>query len=278
MVKNPDIEQLEEKYPAFFAIRDGILTLKGLPKLPDLKLIFVKGGYLNLSSIELKDKDELKVWVDSFLIAEFPVTQRLYQEIRGTNPSHFRGEKRPVENITWYEAVYFCNMLNTKCEIDEYNKDRNSLSPNGEITGSFSDFMGFRLPTEAEWAYAAKGGSLQKEGEYFQFAGSNNANHVAWYEGNSSYVTKPVGLKFPNQMGIYDMSGNVFEWCWDWYKADFFNKQDMKNPVNNEKSTSRVLRGGSAVGGKETCLLIKRNSDAPNGKWTNGGFRLLFSI
>jgi formylglycine-generating enzyme required for sulfatase activity len=103
-------------------------------------------------------------------------------------------------------------------------------------------------------------------------------NRVAWYEGNSGYETKPAGLKFPNQLGLYDMSGNVFEWCWDWYQAGFFDNASEKNPVHYKIGEGRVLRGGSALGSKETCRIIQRNNDAPDGKWRNAGFRLIFSF
>jgi sulfatase modifying factor 1 len=237
----------------------------------------VEGGGFDLTSIVLKNKETLKIWVDSFLMAELPVTQGLYESLTGTNTSHFKGEKRPVDSITWFEAVDFCNLLNAKIGINNSNAE-SKLLPNDKIEENFNDFKGFRLPTEAEWVYAAMGGVLRNDKEYYQFAGSNSANRVAWYEGNSGYETKPAGLKFPNQLGLYDMSGNVFEWCWDWYQAGFFDNASEKNPVNYKIGEGRVLRGGSALGSKETCRIIQRNNDAPDGKWRNAGFRLIFSF
>ncbi len=278
MAKNDEFQTILKQYSGVFESKEErTFSLKSVPELPDFKMIYVAGGYFNLTSIVLKNKDILKIWVNSFLMAELPVTQRLYKNITGENPSHFKGEKRPVEGITWSEAVDFCNLLNEKIGIKNFN-NKNKLLSDGNIKGSFDDFKGFRLPTEAEWVYAAMGGVEQNEKEYYQFAGSNSANRVAWYEGNSGYETKPAGLKFPNQLGLYDMSGNVFEWCWDWYKADFFDNAPERNPVNNNKGEGRVLRGGSALGSKDTCRLIQRNNDAPDRKWMNGGFRLLFSF
>ncbi len=278
MAKNNELQTILKQYSSIFESKEeGVFILKSLHELLDFEMIYIAGGYFNLTSIVLKNKDILKIWVDSFLMAELPVTQRLYESVTGTNPSHFKGEKRPVDSITWSEAVDFCNLINEKIGIEKFN-GKNKLLSSGDIEGNFADFKGFRLPTEAEWIYAAMGGVEQCEDEYYQFAGSNSANRVAWYEGNSSYETKPAGLKFPNQLGLYDMSGNVFEWCWDWYKADFFDNAPERNPVNNSKGGGRVLRGGSALGSKDTCRLIQRNNDAPDKKWMNGGFRLIFSF
>lgn len=278
MTNNDEFQTILKQYPEIFESKqEGLLTLKRLPNPDELRLIYLAGGYFNLTSIVLKNKDILKIWVDSFLMAELPVTQRLYESITGTNPSRFKGEKRPVDSVTWFEAVDFCNLLNAKSGVENLS-GKNKLLSNGDIEGNFIDFKGFRLPTEAEWVYAAMGGVFQSEAEYYQFSGSNSANRVAWYEGNSNYETKPAGLKFPNQLGLYDMSGNVFEWCWDWYKADFFDTAPERNPVNNTKGEGRVLRGGSALGSKDTCRIIQRNNDAPDGKWMNGGFRLIFSF
>jgi formylglycine-generating enzyme required for sulfatase activity len=150
------------------------------------------------------------VTVSSFYIGKYEITQKEWREVMGTNASNFKGDELPMEQVSWYDAVQYCNTLSA----------RNGLNPCYSISGETvtSDFSknGYRLPTEAEWEFAAKGGRLSRGTKY---AGSSSAFDVAWYGSNSGSKTHPVGQKQSNELGLYGMSGNVSEWCNDWNAA-----------------------------------------------------------
>ena len=185
-----------------------------------------------------------------FLIGKYPVTQKEYQEILGDNPSRFEGDNKPVERVSWYDAVEFCNKLSEKEGLQK------AYSGKGDnITCDFNS-NGYRLPTEAEWEFAARGGNKSMG---YKYSGSNQIDEVAWYDGNSN-KTCNVGTKLPNELGIYDMSGNVWEWCWDWY--------------DNSKSL-RVNRGGGWYSDAEYCRVAHRYGSTPEGRGSGLGFRLV---
>jgi formylglycine-generating enzyme required for sulfatase activity len=156
----------------------------------------------------------------------------------GDNPSHFTGDNLPVEQVNWFKAVEFCNKLS----------QNEGLAPaytvNGEDVSWNRSANGYRLPTEAEWEYAARGGNGSPGN--FTYAGSNNVDEVAWYNGNSGDKTHPVGTKKANGLGLYDMSGNVWEWCWDWYGD--YSGSAQTDPVGVSSGSYRVLRGGGSWG------------------------------
>ena len=179
-----------------------------------------------------------QVSVGAFYIGATEVTQAQYKAVMGDNPSNFKGDDLPVESVSWHDAVAFCNKLS----------EREGLSTvytiNGNNVTAELNTKGYRLPTEAEWEYAAKGcgasGSLAVNAVY---AGSANLADVAWYSGNSGYRTHPVGQKKANALGLYDMAGNVWEWCWDIYGN--YPSGSQRDPMGAPSGGGRVFRGGS---------------------------------
>ena len=162
------------------------------------------------------EKPVHRVAVSSFRIGQTEVTQALWKAVMGSNPSSFEGDNLPVDNVSWSDCQEFIGKLNS-------------------LTGK-----DFRLPTEAEWEYAARGGN---KSQGYKFSGSNDSDKVAWYDGNSDNTTHEVGTKSPNELGLYDMSGNVWEWCNDWY--DDYNPDDQTNPTGPGSGSNRVYRGGA---------------------------------
>lgn len=194
-----------------------------------------------------KEKPVHRVTVSSFAMSQTEVTQELWQAVMGNNPSHFTGDpKRPVELVSWNDCQTFITQLN-------------------QLTGKR-----FRLPTEAEWEYAARGGNRYKVTRY---AGSNNIDEVAWYDANSDNTTHPVATKAPNELGLYDMTGNVWEWCQDWYAL--YSADDQTDPTGPETGNNRVLRGGCWNGGTNYDRISFRDNFRPSGSNSSGGLRLV---
>lgn len=204
----------------------------------------------------------------AYSMSKYEVTQELYMAVMGINPSHFKGEQLPVENVTWYDAVYFCNEL-TKATMGEENccytiKDIRK-DDDGNITFANVNWdkskKGYRLPTEAEWEMAARGGV--KGGWDYEYSGSDSVGEVAWYGGNSNDKTHDAGTKQANKAGLYDMTGNVWEWCWG---------------IPSEGSSDRVIRGGSWFNYAYYCAVSNRSSYYPDGRYYDLGFRVVRSL
>ena len=193
------------------------------------------------------------VTLSNYYIGQTEVTQELWQAVMGSNPSYFSSRKgytdnlqRPVECVSWDDCQTFITKLN-------------------QLTGK-----NFRLPTEAEWEYAARGG---RQSHGYKYAGSDNIDDVAWYDSNSGSTTHPVATKTPNELGIYDMSGNVLEWCQDWY--GWYSSDAQTNPTGPTSGTQRIFRGGSYAHTNIGCNRVSwRNADDPTKKYINMGFRL----
>jgi formylglycine-generating enzyme required for sulfatase activity len=215
------------------------------------------------------DSDEKPVHtvtVGNFYMGKYEVTQKEWVAVMGGNPSNFKGDNLPVERVSWNEAVEYCNKLSLREGLTPaYRGAGDSVTCNFTATG-------YRLPTEAEWEYAAKGG---KHGDYlvYEYAGSNSVGAVGWYDGNSGKQTHPVGTKTPNGLGLYDMSGNVWEWCWDWYGS--YPGGARTNPAGPVSGSGRVLCGGSWGNSAVDLRSAVRGSGSPSNRNNNLDFRLV---
>ena len=187
-----------------------------------------------------------QVTLSDYYIGRYEVTQKEWQAVMGDNPSKFYGDNLPVDYVSWNDCQDFINKLN-------------------QLTG-----LKFRLPTEAEWEFAARGG---KQSKSYKYSGSDNAKNIAWYEKNSGSKPHQVGTKEPNELGIYDMSGNVWEWCGDWYGR--YSSSAQTNPTGPSSGSSRVLRGGSWRYDAGGCRVSIRCDGDPSDRGRNSGFRVV---
>jgi formylglycine-generating enzyme len=216
-----------------------------------MEFVFVKGGCYQMGDTfgdgQSHEKPVHEVCVGDFYIGKYEVTQGQWQAVTGSNPSNFSncGANCPVEQVSWNDVWNFMVELNSK-------------------SGKH-----YRLPTEAEWEYAARSG-----GKSEKYAGGNDVDAAAWYDGNSGSKTHPVGQKKPNGLGLYDMSGNVWEWCSDWYGSDYYKNSPRDNPQGPASGSYRVLRGGSWYNRPWGVRAAIRNWDNPDYRFNNIGFRL----
>jgi len=201
-----------------------------------------------------------QVTVRAFYLARFPVTQAEYQEIMGKNPSHFAGQDLPVEQTSWFDAVEYCNKRSEKEGLTPaYEINRNTVTWNREADG-------YRLPTEAEWEYACRAGTQTP------FYSGTSVNEAGWHIGNSGARTHPVGEKQANDWGLYDMHGNVLEWCWDWLGN--YPSQANDNPSGPASGTGRVYRGGCWYFQANQIRSAYRFGNNPNMRSFIIGFRV----
>jgi len=240
--------------------------------VPD-NMVFVEGGTFIMGDVtgggDSKERPSHEVTISSFIIGKYEVTQSEWQNIMGSNPSYFKGGSLPVETVNWFECVEFCNKLSLKEGLTPcYNGTDNNITCDWSANG-------YRLPTEAEWEFAAKGGRQSGKSIY---SGNDNQDYVAWYSGNSRNKTQPVGKKQPNELGIYDMSGNVWEWCWDWYDECYYDKSPGADPRGAWSGIGRVLRGGSYYYTKFNLRNTNRYNSEPQYRYFYYGLRLLRSV
>ena len=229
------------------SVKDGqnkVYTVNGV----SFKMLAVKGGTFQMGSDDWYEweKPVHQVTLSDYYIGETEVTQELWNAVMGSNPSYFTGSmQRPVEMVSWNDCQTFISKLN-------------------QLTGET-----FRLPTEAQWEYAACGGNKSKG---YTYSGSNEIDEVAWYYFNSSPTTHPVKTKAPNELGIYDMSGNVLEWCSDWYGA--YSSAAQTDPTGPATGSSRVHRGGCWGTDAAGCRVADRGFYTPAYGSYNLGLRL----
>ena len=212
-------------------------------------MVLIPSGSFSMGSEDDDDSQPVhRVTLDSFLIDSAPVTQAEYAELTGENPSEFTGDSnRPVENVSWLDAVSYCNARSRRESLEPVYRSKDGSGMECiDLEGLVIDYSrnGYRLPTEAEWEYACRAGTSTK-----YYWGSYPNGGYAWYFDNSDESTQPVRQKKPNVWGLYDMSGNVCEWCNDIYKKDFYASSPESSPkVPQDKAypyAARVVRGGS---------------------------------
>ena len=217
------------------------------------QMVKIQGGTFQMGATSEQGSDAYdlekpvhSVTLSDYYIGQTEVTQELWQAVMGSNPSYFTGDnQRPVESVSWDDCQEFIEKLN-------------------RLTGK-----NFRLPTEAEWEYAARGGNKSRG---YKYSGSNNPDAVAWYDVNSGNKTHPVAQKQSNELGLYDMSGNVYEWCQDWYGD--YSSNSQTNPIGASNGGFRVLRGGSYFMDRSGVRVSFRSRYMPDCGHFNDGVRL----
>lgn len=217
-------------------------------KIGNIDIVKLPGGtfIMGLEDGAGDEKPVHKVTVGAFYISVYEVTQKQYKEIIGTNPSSFKGDDLPVENVSWEDAVAFCKKFSEKYKVNS------------------------RLPYEAEWEYACRAGATTK-----YYWGDELNGDYAWYDDNSGSKTHPAGQKKPNAFGLYDMSGNVWEWCMDWYSESYYVNSPSNNPGGPGGGEYRVIRGGSWFNDVKSLRSFCRNYLRPGLRTHALGFRLV---
>lgn len=230
------------------------LTLEEVTNENEFKkygMVFIQGGTFQMGCTNeqthcFEDERPIhSVTLNSYYLSKYEVTQSLWQELMGANPSNFKNENHPVENVSWHDAQEFIVRLNKKSGKN------------------------FRLPTEAEWEFAARGGVRS---EKYLFSGSNSITEVGWYNGNGSRTTHQVGTKLPNELGLFDMTGNVLEWCSDGNGR--YPDSHQINPLGNKVETDKIVRGGGWFSDAKYCRNASRDCKNAGSRFSSLGFRL----
>jgi formylglycine-generating enzyme required for sulfatase activity len=241
------------KEPGFVQLKGDNIQFKikaFYSTIGDIEMVWVEGGSFMMGSNDGQEDEKPvhEVTLNGFYMGKYEVTQAQWQKVMGNNPSKFSGcPKCPVEQVSWNDVQDFIIKLNAQ---------------SGKK---------YRLPTEAEWEYAAKGG---KNNSSYRYSGSDNIDEVAWHSSNTNDETHPIGTKKANALGIFDMSGNVSEWCSDWYDKNHYQYSMKNNPKGGLTGDYRVLRGSSFIHNVRYCRLAFRDNIFPNFRYLCTGFRL----
>lgn len=261
-----------------------------LPSGTSFKMVLVEGGTFMMGSENGRDNEKPvhEVKLESFYLGQTQVTQELWKAVMGQDPETlaFPHPQRPVERVSWYDSVAFCNELSKKqgfrpaYAIYEDRKDsgnQNSFDDQKWTVTLIDDADGYRLPTEAEWEYAARGGPTWRN-HLVEYAGSPNQNEIAWWGTTSHDISQPVALRPPNPLGLFDMSGNVWEWCWDWFGLEYYqtfsNQKAVEGPIGPESGEYRVVRGGSWDSDDDNLRVAFRYGLSPFNRIDDYGLRL----
>ena len=253
-----------------------------LKNFEDEYMIKVKGGkYKPSFANELKEVFDIEV-------CKYPTTQKMWLEGMENNPSGFKGDNRPVETVSWWEVLKYCNRLSEKYGLEpvyELSKSSEGIlmikESGGKIVSpdkaNFKNTEGFRLPTEIEWEWFARGGQIAiEQGTFdYKYSGSDNIDEVAWYIENSNYFIQDVGLKKPNQLGLFDCSGNIWEWCYDTEEMENIKSLNFNF---DPSSAYRRLRGGAWLHTAESCTTLYRTFEVAAYIVMNTGFRIVRTI
>ena len=256
--------------------------MKGLEDFQNEYMIKVKGEkYKPSFANELKEVFDIEV-------CKYPTTQKMWLEVMENNPSGFKGDNRPVETISWWKALEFCNKLSEKYSLEpvyDLSKSKQGVLTIKELKGktvnpkmaNFKNTEGFRLPTEIEWEWFCKGGQVAiEQGTFdYKYSGSDNIDEVAWYAENSNYLIQNVGLKKSNQLGLFDCSGNIWEWCYDTEEMENIKSLNFNF---DPSSAYRRLRGGAWLHTAESCTTLYRTFEVAAYIVMNTGFRIVRTI
>ncbi len=261
-----------------------------IPPIPE-EFVYVNGGTFSMgNTLGGGNSGELpvhEVTLSSYLIGRYEVTQSEWQEVMGSNPAsgYGVGGNYPVYYVSWYAILKYCNLRSMNEGLTPCYTISGSTNPatwgsvptsnNAAWNAAICNWSanGYRLPTEAEWEYAARGGATTPD---YIYSGSDDINAVAWYSGNSGSTSHPVGIKASNGLSLFDMSGNVREWCWDWYSG--YGGEGQINPTGPTSGTNRLLRGGYWYYSASYCRVSSRNSLNPFVSNDYSGFRLCRAI
>ncbi len=269
------------------AIATASYTIE-LPPPPD-QMIYVPGGTFTMGDTRgyVNELPTHTVTLNSFYIGKYEVTQAEYSQYMQPGSSwrsdYGLGDNYPAYYVSWYAILKYCNLRSMAEGLIPCYTINGSTNPAnwGAVPTDYNDAWdaaicdwnanGYRLPTEAEWEYAARGATNNPD---YLYSGSDDINAVAWYESNSGQISHPVGTKTPNGIGTYDMSGNVYEWCWDWYGYGYYSSSPQNNPTGPASGSSRVLRGGGWINSAYYCRVANRDYNYPSYSGGDIGFRL----
>ncbi len=270
------------------------VTFDSVAATDSYEMVSVTGGTFSMGSNTNGDEQPIhSVTLSNFSISKYEITYKQWSEVKdwGINngytdlPSGRKGytgdSTHPVTEVNWYDIMKWCNALSEKSGRTPVYYTNSGFSTvyktgNTDLQNAYVNWNanGYRLPTEAEWEYAARGGI--HSGDNYTYSGSNDVNAVAWYNSNSSNNTHVGGTKQANQLGIYDMSGNVWEWCWDWYGSTYYSSSPSGNPQGPTSGSDRVLRGGSFGGvGYYSRVAFRYFNGFPGGRVNDFGFRVV---